>query len=78
VLTVSKILLAFSVVALLRYSEKFRRMSRDLDEQVVTSMKRIMRATEDFGYPPHLIPLLMLLTALSFLLSAYVTAAGGR
>ena len=35
---------------------------------------RIMRATEDCGYPPNLIPLLMLLTALSFMLSIYVTA----
>jgi hypothetical protein len=53
-------------------------MSRELDEQVFTALKRTMRATEDYGCPPELIPVLMLLTALCFMLSAYVTTAAVR
>ena len=37
-----------------------------------------MHATEERGYPRHAVPLLMLLTALFFMLSMYVTGAGGR
>jgi hypothetical protein len=50
-------------------------MSRELDEQALANLRRIMRTTEEHGYPRHLVPLLMLLTAVSFLLSAYVTMA---
>jgi hypothetical protein len=78
VLILSKILIAVALVGLLRCSEKFRCMSRELDEQALAAMKKIMHATEEHGYPPHLIPLLMLLTALSFIMSAYVTAAAVR
>jgi len=53
-------------------------MSRELDEQAFTALRRIMHATEDRGYSPHTIPILMLLTALCFMLSMYVTGAGGR
>jgi hypothetical protein len=53
-------------------------MSRETDEQAFAVLKRAMRATEDCGYPPHLIPLLILLTALSFVLSAYITTVVGR
>ena len=74
-LTFSKILIAVAIVGLLRCSEKFRRMSRETDEHVFTAVKRIMRATEEIGYPPHIIPLLMLLTALCFMLSAFITTA---
>jgi hypothetical protein len=78
VLLLYKILLILSVIGILRCSDRFTRMSREFDDEVVTSVRRIMRATEDHGYPPHLIPLLILLTAFSFLLSAYVTGAVGR
>ena len=78
VLILSKILIIVSVVSLLRCSEKFRSMSRELDEQAFTALRRIMHATEDRGYPPQLVPILMLLTALSFMLSMYITAAGAR
>ena len=77
-LLLAKILIVVSVVGLLRCSPRFLRMSRELDEQAYTALKRIMRATEDCGYPPHLIPLLMLLTALCFMLSMYVTMPGVR
>jgi len=78
VLILSKILIVVSVVGLLRCSAYFRRMSRDLDEHMYTALKRIMRATEDCGYPPQLVPLLLLLITLSFILSAYVTTAAVR
>jgi len=48
-------------------------MSRELDERVFAALKRIMRATEESGYPPEIIPLLIVLTALTFMLSTYVT-----
>jgi hypothetical protein len=78
VLILSKILIVISVLGLLRCSERFRRMSRELDEQAFTVLRRLIHATEDSGYPSNLIPLLMLLTALWFMLSTYVTTAGVR
>ena len=77
-LIVSKILIAISIAGLLRCSSQFRRMSRELDEQALAVLKRAMHATEESGYPPHLVPLLMLLTALCFMLSSYITTAGAR
>lgn len=71
----SKLLIITAVMGLLRTSERFRSMSRELDEQAFAAMKRIMHATEERGYPPEIIPLLMLLTALSFMLSSLVTGA---
>jgi len=50
-------------------------MSRELDEQVISLFHRLMDTTEESGFPRHVIPLLMLLTAVSFLLFAYVTTA---
>jgi hypothetical protein len=78
VLIFSKILITISVLGLLRCSGKFRRMSSELDEQVFAAVRRIMHTTEESGYPPHLIPLLMLLTALTFMLSVYLTGAAVR
>jgi hypothetical protein len=53
-------------------------MGRELDEQAFTALQRIIHATEDCGYPPQVIPLLMLLTALCYMLSMFVTAAPAR
>jgi hypothetical protein len=78
VLILSKILIVISLTGLLRCSARFRQVGSELDEQVFAVLRRAMRATEDQGYPPQLLPLLILLTALSFLLSAYVTTPGGR
>ena len=75
VLILSKILITVSLVGLVRCSASFRRMSSELDQQAFTALRRIMHATEDRGYPPQLIPLLMLLTALFFMLSSNVTGA---
>ena len=77
-IVLAKILIAISLVGLLRTSTRFRSMSRELDELAFAALKRIMNATEECGYPRELIPILMLLTALSFMLSMYVTAPGAR
>jgi hypothetical protein len=74
----SKLLFAVSLAGLLRCSGKFRSMSRELDEQAFTALRRIMYATEECGYPPQVVPLLMLLTALCYMLSLFVTAAPAR
>ncbi len=77
-LILAKVLITTALVGLLRCSATFRTMSRELDQQAFVALKRIMRATEESGYPPQLIPLLIILTALSFMLSMYVTAPGAR
>lgn len=74
----AKVLIIISLVGILRTSTRFQSMSRELDEHAFAALKRIMNATEECGYPRELIPILMLLTALSFMLSLYVTAPGGR
>ena len=74
----AKLLITISIVGILRTSARFQSMSRELDEHAFAALKRIMNATEECGYPRELIPILMLLTALSFMLSMYVTAPGGH
>jgi hypothetical protein len=78
VLLLSKILIIVSVVGLLRCSGQFRLMSRELDDQAFAALKRIVHASEEHGYPAHLVPLLMLLTAVFFVIASQITAAGGR
>jgi hypothetical protein len=73
VLILTKLLIIVAAVGLLRSSPAIQNMSRDLDEQAFAALRRIMRATEECGYPAPLIPLLILLTALSFMLSMYFT-----
>ena len=74
----TKLLITISLVGLLRTSARFQSMSRELDDQALAALKRIMNASEEYGYPRELIPVLMLLTALSFMLSMFVTTAGAR
>jgi hypothetical protein len=76
VLILSKLMIVAAVVGLLRCSSTFRERSREFDEQAFASLKRIMRTTEECGYPPQLIPLLIILTAISFILSMVLTAGG--
>jgi len=73
VLILTKVLIIVAVVGLMKSTPGIQSMSRELDEQAFAVLRRIMRATEDSGYPAPFIPLLMLLTALSFMLSMYVT-----
>jgi hypothetical protein len=77
-LILSKLLIAISLAGLLRCSGKFRSMSREIDQQAFTALRRIMDATEDCGFPPQVVPILMLLTALYYVLSMFVTAAPAR
>jgi hypothetical protein len=77
-LILCKMLVAVSLTGLLRCSRTFRIRSREFDEQTFAALRRVMRTTEDSGYPPDLVPFLILLTALSFMLSMYVTTSGGR
>ena len=77
-IVLAKILIIVALVGLLRTSAHFRSMSRELDEHAFAALKRIMNATEEQGYPRELIPILMLLTALTFMLSFYVTTPVGR
>jgi len=68
-----KFLIIACVVAMLRTSDRFQSMSRELDDSALSAMKRIMRTTEDAGFPPETVPVLILLTALII-----VTAGVGR
>jgi hypothetical protein len=78
VLILSKILISISLVGLVRSSPTFREKSREFDEQAFAALRRIMRVSEDSGFPPQLVPFLIILTAVSFMLSMYVTTAAGR
>jgi hypothetical protein len=73
-----KVLIIIAVVGIVRSFPRFRTMSRELDQDVYRALKRLMRATEEHGYPPQLIPFLLLLTAVSFMLSQHVREAFGR
>ena len=70
-----KLMIVGCVLVILRVSARFQSMSREIDDRAIAAVKRMMNAAEECGYPPELIPLLMLLTALSFMLSMYVTGA---
>jgi hypothetical protein len=75
---INEFLIVAGVLAVLWSSPRFQMMSRELDETVLMALRQIMRVSENHGYPPALIPVLMLLTALSFMLSLYVTTLFDR
>jgi hypothetical protein len=75
---VLKLLIVVAVVGILRSSDRFQSMSRELDDSAISAMKRVMSAAEESGFPPEIIPLLMLLTALTFMFSLAVTGGVGR
>ena len=68
-----KLLITVSVVGILRSSQRFRDMSQDLDEAAYASIRKIMLASEECGYPPETLPVLMMLTALLLTLSMTFT-----
>lgn len=72
-----KLVIAASLLGMLRSSERFREMSREVDESVILALKRFMLAAEESGFPPEIVPLLMILTVVTFMFMV-VTAAGGR
>lgn len=73
-----KLLIVVAVVSILRSSESFRRMSAELDEAAVISLKKIMRATEESGYPPETIPLLIALTTIAVMAAMSASGFFGR
>jgi hypothetical protein len=77
-LLLMKILLIASAVGTLWASPHYRAMSRRLDEAALGSIRQMMWAAEESGFPPILVPLLIGLTALSFVISAVATEAFGR
>ena len=73
-----KLLIVVAVVGILRSSEKFRTMSREFDEAAFVSLKRIMRATEESGYPPKTILLLIAMTVITLMAMMASSGAFGR
>ena len=64
---VLKLLIVVAVVNLLRSSQRFREMSAEFDEAALGSLRKIMRVSEESGYPPAAIPLLILLSTIMFM-----------
>jgi hypothetical protein len=62
----AKIFLVAAIVGLLHSLPRFRKMSRALDEETLLVMKRAIRATEAYGYPPEVLLMLLLLAALTW------------
>ena len=73
-----KVLFIASAVVTLWTLTWFRNMSRTLDQSTLNSIKRMMAAAEESGYPPVVVPLLIGLTTLSFVISVVVTMPGGQ
>ncbi|HEX4998591.1 MAG TPA: hypothetical protein VFY29_10200 [Terriglobia bacterium] len=73
-----KIAIVVLVVGLLETSERYRSMRRSVDEFALLALKRAARAAEDHGYPPEFIPMLLLLTLLSWMALAGLTELFGR
>jgi len=74
----AKLLLIASVVMLLKGHSRFEAMGRQLDETALLALQRMMRVSEDHGYPPAFIPIVTLVTALTFMLSMYITPLAAR
>jgi len=70
-----KLLVVMAVVSVLWSSERFRTKSREFDEAAFDSLQKIMRATEESGYPSELVPLLIGLSAVMFM--AMMAGLGG-
>jgi hypothetical protein len=73
-----KLLIIVAALTVLRTSERLQTMSRELDEAVLSNLRRIMSAAEESGFPPEMIPLLILLTTLTFMMAMAVTGRGGQ
>jgi len=71
---VLKLLVVVSVVGLLRSSKQFRTMSREVDESVMLALKRFMHAAEESGFPPEVVPFLVVVTVLTFMFLVATTA----
>jgi len=72
-----KLMIIACVIGMLRTSERFQSMSRELDASAMSALRRAMDAAEESGFPSVALPMLMLLSALIFMY-AMVTTPGGR
>jgi len=75
VIILAKILIVISVVGLLRCSEKFRIIGREIDDQAIAALKQIMHVSEEMGIPRSIAPLLILLSFVCFMASMYAIEA---
>jgi len=62
-----KLLIVMAVVSILRSSQKFRTMSRELDQAALDSLQKIMRASEESGFPAELVPIMIALSTVMFM-----------
>jgi hypothetical protein len=72
-----RLTIGICLIGMLRSSERFRQMSRDIDEAVIIVLKRFMNVAEDSGFPREIVPVFLVLTALTFMFLV-VTTGGGR
>ena len=72
-----RLTIGICLIGMLRSSERFRQMSRDIDESVMIALKRFMNVAEESGFPREIVPVLLMLTALTFMFLV-VTTHGGR
>jgi len=66
-IVLAKLLIVVAIVNLLWCSERFRTKSREFDDAALDSLQKIMRASEESGYPSEMIPLLIALSAIMFM-----------
>lgn len=62
-----KVLVVMAVVSVLWSSERFRTSSREFDDAALDALQKIMRASEESGYPSEIVPLLIGLSAVMFM-----------
>lgn len=77
-LIILKLTMIAAILGILRSSTHLRQMSQEVDETAWILLKRMMRATEESGYPPETLPLLIGVTALALTLAAAAILPFGR
>jgi len=73
-----RLVITACLVAMLRSSEQFRNIGREVDESVLLALKKFMHRAEESGFPPEVVPFLVLLTVLTFMFLVFTTAGGRR
>ena len=72
-----RLVIGVCLFGLLRSSERFRAISREVDDMVLLAVKRFMHVAEESGFPGEVIPILLMLTVLTFMF-VLATTPGGR
>jgi hypothetical protein len=72
-----RLVIVVCVLGLLRTSQQFRALSRDVDDMVLLAVKRVMHVAEESGLPGEVVPILLMLTVLTFMF-VVATTPGGR